>query len=82
MRYTVTWTKEATDELARLWLAANDRKAVTNAVNRIESELRDDPMQKGIDFYGDWYVEVLPIAVVFSVDPDNRIVEIQQVWHR
>lgn len=32
MRYTVTWHREAEDELMELWLVATDRNEITAAV--------------------------------------------------
>ena len=46
-RYTVVWHDAARDNLARLWLATNDKQAVTDAANRIDRELTIDPDIKG-----------------------------------
>ena len=39
-RYTVTYTRDALDALAREWLDALDRRAVTNAGDEIDHNLR------------------------------------------
>lgn len=40
MRYTVNWRSKAQDELARIWLRASNRRAVTDAANRIDRLLK------------------------------------------
>ena len=47
MRFTVTWHPEAEDELAELWISAEDRDAITAAVLAIDTALRSDALAKG-----------------------------------
>jgi hypothetical protein len=44
MTYTVVWLPIALDELAAIWLAANDRNAITAASRRIDMRLSADPI--------------------------------------
>jgi plasmid stabilization system protein ParE len=77
--YTVTWHRQALDELTEVWTAAGQRQAVTDSVHRIDRVLRVDPAVKGVDFYGDRLLVVLPLAVVYSVREQDRMVEILTV---
>ena len=47
MRYTVTWHREAEDELTELWLVATDRNEITAAVRAIDVALATDASEKG-----------------------------------
>ena len=67
MRYTVTWTPSAQDELADIWMSAPDRQAVTAAQHRIDRTLRVDAHIKGQDYDGDRMLEEWPLVVVFTV---------------
>ena len=82
MKYTVVWRPTAEDELAEIWLHGLDRRAVTNAAHRVEIALRHSPEMKGQEFYGDRLLVDDPLAVIFSVDPGDRMVQILSVWHR
>jgi plasmid stabilization system protein ParE len=77
--YTVTWHQQALDELTEVWTAAGRRKAVADSVNRIDRALRIDPAAKGVDFYGDRLLVVLPLAIVYTVRDQDRTVEILSV---
>jgi hypothetical protein len=39
MKYTVVWVPSAEQELAALWIAAADRREVTQAANDIDQRL-------------------------------------------
>ena len=77
--YTVTWHQQALDELTEIWTAAGRRQAVNDRVDRIDRVLRLGPAGKGVDFYGDRLLVVLPLAVVYSVSEQHRTVEILSV---
>jgi hypothetical protein len=79
MPWTVVWMPNALDNLAERWVAAEDKSLVTTAAEAIDNELRNDPENKGQDFYGDWMLEVPPLAAVYRLRPDDRIVEIHQI---
>lgn len=81
MHYTVTWHPQAQDELARIWLEAVDRQAVTDAANEIDRQLTTSPEAKGVEFYGDRLFVAAPLAVTFMVSSDDCLVQILQVWH-
>lgn len=62
-RFRVTWHSDARSELAQIWLAAADRAAVSDAANRIDVVLSNDPEDAGDDFYGDRILVERPLAV-------------------
>jgi hypothetical protein len=61
-------------------MQATDRDAVTQASFQIDRLLLNDPEQMGVDWGGDRYVEVEPLAVIFTVQTDDRQVRILSVW--
>lgn len=77
--YTVPWHQQALDELTEVWPAASRRQAVADSVNRIDRALRIDPAAKGVEFYGDRLLVVLPLAIVYTVRDEDRTVEILSV---
>ncbi len=77
--YTVTWHQQALDELTEVWTAASRRQAVADSVNRIDRALRIDPAAKGVEFYGDRLLVILPLAIVYTVRDEDRTVEILSV---
>ena len=73
--YTVVWHEDALADLARLWTAAQDRQAITDAVLRVDRVLRNDPKSKGVDFYGDRLLIAAPLAVVYAIREHDRLAE-------
>jgi hypothetical protein len=47
-------------------------------VSRVDAALRLNPEIKGVDFYGDRLLVVAPLAVVFMIREEDRIVEVLQ----
>jgi plasmid stabilization system protein ParE len=70
------------NKIADLWNDSLDRQTITNAVAEVDRLLADDPDQQGEDFYGDRLVFVDPLWVTFQVRPDDRIVQVLDVWHK
>lgn len=82
MRYTVLWTSAAEQELAAIWLGAEDRDAVTSAADSIDAMLRDEPQTRGESRYGALRIFLVePLGVDFEIRPDDRIVSVLAVWH-
>ncbi len=79
MRYTVIWTKMARGHLANLWIHAANRQAVTDAADRIDWALRDDPEKKARPFGRFFTYEDQPLAVLIEIDPGDRMVRILTV---
>lgn len=74
--HTVVWHEQALNDLAAIWSASDRQQAVTKSVSRIDRMLRTDPTVKGVDFYGDRLLVVLPLAVVYVIKEQDRIVEV------
>jgi hypothetical protein len=84
MRFTVVWKPSALNDLASLWAAAapGERKTITDAADRIDGELLNDPAAQGESRPGDRRILfALPLAIVFDVNEPDRIVNILSV-HR
>ena len=81
MRFTVTWHPLAEQELADIWMRADDRNHVSAAANLFDRMLVSDPQQQGEEFYGERLLVALPLAVTYSVNEPDRTVQILQVWH-
>jgi plasmid stabilization system protein ParE len=79
-RYTVTWHPEAEAELIELWLDAQDRNQVAEAVRTIDAalamhaEARGDPVAEGLRG-----LNAPPLRVIFTVRPADRVTEIELV---
>lgn len=80
MRCTVVWTPAALAQLAELWTRARDRNAVTRASYLIDQLLRVDPDLQGVPFFGDRFLVVPPLRVLFSINPMDMLVEVHTVW--
>lgn len=79
MRYTVVMDKLAENQLARIWIAAVDPQEVTDASNRIESELQNDAHGKGTPLGVLRTFRDDPLEYLFHVDPGDCMVRILQV---
>ncbi len=84
MKCTVGWTPHAELELTRMWLSANDRAALTRAVEQIEVCLATDPEHAGESRVANLRIMIEPpVGVVFSVRPDDRLVKVVEIgWAR
>ena len=76
-RFTVNWRPLAEQRLADLWLKAADPDAITRASHKIETLLARDADSLGESREGNrrvWFTP--PLAVVFSVDAAEGVVEV------
>lgn len=79
-RYTVTWHREAEDELTELWIAATDRDEIAAAVRAIDAalatdaETRGEPVAEGLRS-----LNAPPLRVLFTVRQDDRLAVVQVV---
>lgn len=80
MKYTVVYDPAAEAELTRLWLAGPDRKAMTRASDHIDKVLKSDAHIRGTPVAGGRMYLSMPLAVLFKVSQDDRLVTILQVW--
>ncbi|MDV6033471.1 MAG: hypothetical protein F9B45_25960 [Phycisphaera sp. RhM] len=79
-RYTVVWLRDAIDELGNIWLAAQDRDAVTATSAEIDRELASDATAKGKSLSEGLRVyDAPPLRAVFSVSDPDRTVEVARV---
>jgi hypothetical protein len=81
-RYTVTYMHDALQALARLWLSAFDRRAITQAGDQVDEVLREDAPLKGCPIGSKLrQLIVSPLVVEFTVEEDDRRVTIWAVRH-
>ena len=79
-RYTVVWLRDAIDELGEIWIASQDRNAITAASAEIDRELATDASAKGKTLSeGLLLYDAPPLRAVFSVSDPDRKVEIARV---
>ncbi len=81
MRFTVSWTPTAQQDLAAVWMATTDRNAVTSAANTIDALLAADPESRGdLRFDTVRTLAVPPLGVDFEVVEEDRIVYVLSAW--
>jgi hypothetical protein len=79
-RYTVIYTRSALQALAREWLNATDRRAITRAGDEIDRQLlfdapeQGEPVREGLRRF-----LVYPLQMQFSVEENDRMVTIWSV---
>ena len=79
MRYTVTTAAEARELLAAIWVSSPSslRREIARSSARIDAELRDDPVAKGVYLNeGLHRIDAPPLRVYFTVNESDRIVTI------
>jgi hypothetical protein len=80
MKFTVVWLKSVHAELGEIWLAAEERKAITVASDEIDRQLQHDADHKGKPLSeGLQTLDIGPLRAVFSVDLENRLVEVCRI---
>jgi hypothetical protein len=79
MRYTVVWLPTAEARLMRLWTQASDRQAVADAADLIDIALANDPETKGTQVGKLFLRKNAPLAVLYHVDPGDRMVRVFHV---
>lgn len=81
MKYTVVWTEDADAELAQLWLTANDKTRMTQAVNELERLLRESEAARNASGVGKRRIlAASPIGIEFLVQDDDYLVTVTTVW--
>jgi plasmid stabilization system protein ParE len=81
MKYTVLWTPPAEEQLAAIWLRAEDRRQVTSAARTIDAMLREDPQERGESRSGTKRIMFAPpLGIDFNVLEDDRLVYVLGVW--
>jgi len=78
--YTVVWLREAEDQLAEIWLDAQNRQAVTSAQARIDAALASEPARKGMELSeGLRRLIDPPLKAYFEVDEGSHRVQVTAV---
>jgi hypothetical protein len=79
--FSVEWQPRATQELATIWLNAQDRQGVTSASAILERLLARDPFGYGRLLSEDLYkICESPLTLFFEVDVNQRRVIVTYVW--
>ncbi len=80
MKFRVTWKPDARRNLARLYLAATDKRAFTKAADRIDAVLTRNPIGNGMQIKGNrraWMSA--PLVVTYDVLLDDYLVRVVSV---
>ena len=81
MRFTVSWTPTAQQNLAAVWMAADDKAAITSAANTIDVLLAADPESRGeLRFDTVRSLSVPPLGVDYEIVEADRIVYVLTAW--
>lgn len=82
IRFTVTWTQNAQGLLADVWRTSIDRAAVARASDAIDRQLAEHPLGVGaVAAEGFLRFEIAPLAVLYSVQEPDRLVQVEYVRH-
>jgi hypothetical protein len=79
LRYTVIYERLARIGLPSLWMAAPNRSAVSAAANEIDRLLKSSPETCGVPFGTFRILTVPPLAVLYTVAPDDRMVVVYAI---
>jgi hypothetical protein len=80
IRYTVTWHRDAEQDLASLWISATDRKDIAEAVQAIDLALScasgsiGDEVAEGL-----YSLNAPPLRVLFIIRETDCVVEVEVV---
>jgi hypothetical protein len=83
MKWTVIYRPAAADELAAIWLNAENRPAVASAADAIDKHLGIDPLSAGESrAEGSRVLIEDPLAVFFDVNVQDRTIAVWAVVYR
>jgi cell division protein ZapA (FtsZ GTPase activity inhibitor) len=84
MKFTVTWKPSALNDLAEVWLHAQDQQEVADASDEIDRRLKRQPLQEGESRTGTERILIIaPLVVTYDVSVDDCLVTVTAVWrHR
>ena len=82
MNYDVVWGPILENMLARIWVAAQDRNAVTRAAAELEQALADQPLRVGhpLDSSVHRIAYRPPLGIEYEVVEDDNRVIVQAVF--
>ncbi len=79
--FGLTWTPNADDQLANIWIVAPDRPTVTAAAYQIERRLSVDPVHAGYELAEGLYrIDAPPLAALYQINDATKEVEIESVF--
>ena len=81
--FRLAWHLNALNQLTRIWTAADSatRQAITQATNRIDWELENDPVNAGESRPGGRRIMFTqPLGVLFHIDHATGTVTVLRVW--
>lgn len=79
MKFTVVWTEDAEEELARVWFRSTRQQRITEASNTIDKELKIDAHTKGTQKDIDRVLTIRPLAVLYHVNLEDRLVRVLSI---
>lgn len=83
MKYTVVWRPEAEDELAAIWLVAEDRDEITAVSGVVDRTLKWDPYNSSESRGGNHRILLIePLVVYYRVSDEDRLITVESVWTR
>jgi len=83
MMMTVRWKDTAVDELTAIWTAADSaaRRIITAAVDRIDRDLKVDPIGNSESRGGGVRIYFAPpMGATFHIESDGQTVSVLHVW--
>jgi hypothetical protein len=80
--FGLEWEPDAEEELARIWMFADDPQAVTDASAQVDRLLTSNPLAAGEALSeGLFKLIVSPLTVFYSVESAQRTVKASWVWY-
>jgi mRNA-degrading endonuclease RelE of RelBE toxin-antitoxin system len=81
MKFTVLWSPYSESKLARLWIQAADRRLISEAADKLDEQLGRNAESVGESRSGDRrIVHESPLGIIFSVNDQDCIVLVLDVW--
>jgi plasmid stabilization system protein ParE len=81
VRYSVLWSPDAEQELARIWNNATDRDRIAAAADLLDRELSHNPHRLGESRpTGLRIAHCLPLGIRFTLLEEDQIVRVIAVW--
>jgi hypothetical protein len=78
--FTVIWLKSARQQLADIWLRANDRKSLSRTVDKFDMALKSNPATIVADDREGLRIATLPgLRIVFTITEDDRLVHVVRI---
>jgi hypothetical protein len=80
IRYTVTWHRDAEQDLASLWMSATDRDDISQAFQAIDVALSSASGAAGDEIAEGLYgLNAPPLRVLYGIRETDRIIEVEVV---